>query len=61
MVNAPVTNKKVKIATINDGLPDGASINYLHTCDLDFPSLPDEARKAHVIPGLVASSLLYVG
>jgi hypothetical protein len=32
-----------------------------HTDTLDLPSLPMEARQAHILPGLVQHSLLSVG
>jgi hypothetical protein len=46
---------------VHRALPDGASIQSSHTCDLDFPQLPDDTIKAHVITGLATSLLLSVG
>jgi hypothetical protein len=60
-MTAPVTNKKLAVATINVTLPDGATIQSTHTCDLLLPQLPLAATKAHIIPGLATSSLLSVG
>jgi hypothetical protein len=60
-VTAPVTNKKRAVAPINVTLPDGATIQSTHTCDLLLPQLPLAASKAHIIPGLSTSSLLSVG
>jgi hypothetical protein len=60
MVNAPVINKKAATAPLHVRLPDGASIKYSHTCDLDLTQLPDAARKVHVISGLTTISLLSV-
>jgi hypothetical protein len=60
-VTAPVTNKKRAVAPINVTLPDGATIQSTHMCDFLLPQLPLAATKAHIIPGLDTSSLLYVG
>jgi hypothetical protein len=60
-MTAPVTNKKRAVAPINATLPDGATIQSTHTCDLLLPQLPLAATKAHIIPGLATSSLLSVG
>jgi hypothetical protein len=60
-VTAPVTNKKLAVTPINVTLPDGASIQLTHTCELLLPKLPVAATKAHIIPGLATSSLLSVG
>jgi hypothetical protein len=61
MITAPVTTKQVTNAPIQVRLPDGASIESSHTCDLDFPHLPAATRKAHIILGLETSLLLSVG
>jgi hypothetical protein len=60
-VTAPVANKKLAVAPINVTFPDGATIQSTHTCDLLLPQLPLEATKAHIIPSLATSLLLYVG
>jgi hypothetical protein len=60
-VTAPVTNKKLAVAPINVTLPDVATIQSTHTCDLLPPQLPLEVTKAHIIPVLATSSLLSVG
>ncbi len=38
----------------------GARVHSTHTCTLDIPSLPPNARPAHIIPGLASHSLLSV-
>jgi hypothetical protein len=36
-------------------------IQSSHTCDLLLTNLPPQARKAHILPGLVQNSLILVG
>jgi hypothetical protein len=60
-VTTPVPNKKIAKTPIQVTLPDGASIESSHTCDLLLPQLPDMAKKARIIPGLSTSSLLSLG
>jgi hypothetical protein len=60
-VTAPVADKQVAKTPIKVTLPEGASIQSSHTCDLVLPQLPDTGKIAHVIPGLSTSSLLSVG
>jgi hypothetical protein len=44
------------------GLPNGATLqSSLDQCTLDIPQLPNDARKAHIIPGLTHSSLVSIG
>jgi hypothetical protein len=40
---------------------NGTSIQSSHTSDLLLTDLPPQARKAHILPGLVHNSLIYVG
>jgi hypothetical protein len=49
------------VTPINVTLPDGASIQSTHTCELLLPQLPIVATKSHIIPGLATSSLLSAG
>jgi hypothetical protein len=60
-VTAPVTNKKRAVAPINVTLPDGATIQSTHTCDLLIPQLPPAATKTYVVTSLANSSLISVG
>ena len=39
-------------------LPDGSIIWSTHTCNLDIPRLPHKMIEAHIVPGLVHSSLV---
>eukprot|EP00978_Attheya_sp_CCMP212_P040823 scaffold226719_cov36-Attheya_sp.AAC.1 len=41
-------------------LPDGSQIRSTHTCELDNPDLPPEARQAHIVPGLAHTSLISI-
>jgi hypothetical protein len=42
-------------------MPNGTTIQSSHTCDLLLADLPPQARKAHILPGLVHNSLILVG
>ncbi len=55
--NLPIAGLSSKIVN----LPDGRSIQATHTAVLPFESLTEEARKADVLPGLRANSLVSVG
>jgi hypothetical protein len=47
---------------ISVGLPNGATLQSSpNHCTLDIPQLPDDARNAHIIPGLTHSSLVSIG
>jgi hypothetical protein len=42
-------------------MPNGTTILWSHTCNLLLTDLPPQARQAHILPGLVNSSLISVG
>jgi hypothetical protein len=42
-------------------MPNDTSIQSSYTCDLLLTELPPQARKTHVLPGLVHSSLISFG
>jgi hypothetical protein len=42
-------------------MPNGTPIQSSHTCNLLLTNLPHQARQAHILPGLVHSSLISVG
>jgi hypothetical protein len=39
-------------------MPNGTTIQSLHTCNLLLTDLPPQARQAHILPGLVHNSLI---
>jgi hypothetical protein len=59
--NSTSQKQKVTVTPINVTLPDGASIQSTHTCELLLPQLQVSSTKAHIIPGIATSSLLSVG
>jgi hypothetical protein len=59
--NAKCSNKKSTVTPLAVQLPNGDTITSTHTAMLNMPSLPHEARQAHIIPGLAQHSLLSVG
>ena len=52
---APVLDLAETTQPLSINLPDGDTLTSTHTCELDLPSLPNEARKAHIGPGLAYS------
>ena len=48
----PVTNVKVARHPLKTNLPDGDCLTSTHTCTLDIPWLPNNAKEAHLVPGL---------
>jgi hypothetical protein len=42
-------------------MPYGTTIQPSHTCNLLLTDLPYQAQQAHILPGLVHSSLISVG
>ena len=57
---APVINKAATTNPLSIHLPDGEKLMSTHTCEIDVPSLPKGARKAHIVPGLAHSSLISI-
>ena len=53
----PVTNIKIARHPLKINLPDGDFLTSTHTCTLDIPWLPKEAKEAHIVPGLAHASL----
>jgi hypothetical protein len=55
--NLPVTGVSNKVVA----LANRSKINAMHTTDLLFDALTNDARKAHVLPELRPNSLVSVG
>jgi hypothetical protein len=58
---APCNNKQEAHVPLCANMPNGTTIQSSHTCDLLLVDLPPQARKAHILPGLVHNSLISVG
>jgi hypothetical protein len=58
---APCSNKQEAHVPLNVNMPNGTTIQSSHTCDLLLADLPPQARKAHILQGLVHNSLILVG
>jgi hypothetical protein len=58
---APCTKKQAANIPLNVNMPNGMSIQSSHMSDLLLSDLPSHARKAHILPGLLHTSLLSVG
>jgi hypothetical protein len=55
------TSKQAAHIPLSVNMPNGTSIQSSHTCDFLLTGFPPQARKAHVLPGLVHNSLISVG
>ena len=56
----PVTNIKIARHPLKINLPDGDCLTSTHTCTLDITWLPNEAKEAHIVPGLAHASLISI-
>ena len=56
----PVTNIKIARHPLKINLPDGDYLASTHTCMMDIPWLPNEAKEAHIVPGLAHTSLISI-
>ena len=54
--NQHKANKK----TISLSQLDVGRLESTHECEIDNPKLPKAARKAHIVPGLVHTSLVSI-
>jgi hypothetical protein len=59
--NAKCSDKQSTTTPLNVRLPNGDTITPTHTATLNMTSLPQAARRAHILPGLAQHSLLSVG
>jgi hypothetical protein len=50
---APCSDKQAAHVPLNVNMHIGTMIQSSHTCDLLLTDLPPQARKAHILPGLV--------
>ena len=55
---APVFNKCIDANPVYVTLPDGQRSTSTHTYNLDIPWLPHSTTGAHIVPGLLHSSLI---
>ena len=60
MTSAPVIVKETASSPLSVKLPNGDTLRSTHTCQLDIPALPTEARLGHIIPGLANHSLISI-
>jgi hypothetical protein len=58
---ARCSNRQEAHIPLNVKMPNGTTIQLSHTCDLLLADLPLQARKAHILPGLLHNSLISVG
>ena len=56
--DAPALDITPTMTPITARLPNGDRVQSTHTCTLDLPSLPVNARAAHIIPVLASHSLI---
>ena len=58
--NARCTDTKVATTPLRIRIPNGQTVTSSHTCLLDLPLLPKQARFAHIVPGMSGFSLISV-
>jgi hypothetical protein len=58
--DAPVINVAPATNPLQVRIPNGKFLASSHTCELDIPQLPIEARKGHIIPGMKGHSLVSI-
>ena len=58
LADAPCVNRTPATSPITVHLPNGQTVSSSHTCELDLPNLPQQARLAHILPGLANRSLI---
>ena len=58
--NARCINPKVATNPLRIRIPNGQTVTSSHTCLLDLPLLPKDARIAHIVPGMSGFSLISV-
>ena len=60
MPGAPAEDIIPTKTPIKINLPDGSKIQSTQTCHLAILELPQEARQAHIVPGLAHTSLISI-
>ncbi|KAL7527155.1 hypothetical protein ACHAWF_008701, partial [Thalassiosira exigua] len=60
MTDAPVNAKQKATTPITVHLPNGQKVTSSHTCELNLPNVPLDARLGHILPGLAGHSLVSV-
>jgi hypothetical protein len=58
--NAPCMNKRAVHVPLHVNMPNGTIIQSSHTSELILSALPPQARRAHILPGLVHNFLISV-
>ena len=58
--DTPVSNIKIARHPLKIKLPDGDCLTSTHTYTLDTPWLPNEAKEAHIVPGLAHALLISI-
>jgi hypothetical protein len=61
LADAKCTEKVLAETPLEVCITNGATIATSHTVTLNMPPLPHAARQAHILPGSVQHSLLFVG
>ena len=55
-----VSYMKISKKPLTINLQDGTQLKSTHTCEINVPRLPKEARQAHVVPGMAHTSLISI-
>ena len=54
------SNMKISKKNLTINLPDGTPLKSTHTCEIDVPRLLKCSRRAHVVPGIIHTSLISI-
>ena len=60
LLGTNVSEMKIRKKTLIINIPDGTQLKSTHTCEIDVPWLPKEARRAHIVPGMAHTSLISI-
>ena len=55
-----VSYMKISKKSLTINLPNGTQLKSTHTCEIGAPRLPKESRRAHIVPGMVHTSLILI-
>ena len=58
LLGAPVKNVQPASTSIYIKLPEVSKLKSTHICNLDIAGILEEAKRAHIVPGLAHASLI---
>ena len=55
-----VSDRNISEKPLTISLPDDTQLKSTHTCEIDVPWIPKESIRAHIVPGVAHTSLLWI-